>query len=85
VGIGLAVPLKVFLAATLRKHVSGYDAGTGCGMQIDPGTSVRDVAQQLLIPEEEVRLILVNGVHTGWDTLLKGDERVAFFPPVGGG
>jgi molybdopterin converting factor small subunit len=85
VGIGLTVPLTVFLAATLRKHVPGYNAGTGYGMHINPGISVRDVARRLLIPEEEVRLILVNGVHTDWDTLLKGDERLAFFPPIGGG
>lgn len=79
------MPLTVFLAATLRKYIPGYDAGIGYAMQIEDRVSVRNVAQRLLIPEQEVKLIMVNGVHADWDTVLKGDERVAYFPPVGGG
>ena len=77
--------LTVLLAATLRKYVPGYDAGAGHAMAVDQGATVRDVAQHLLIPEEEVKLIMVNGVHADWDTVLNGDERLALFPPVGGG
>lgn len=77
--------LTVLLAATLRKYIPGYDAADGHTIAIDQGTSVRDVAQRLLIPEHEVKLIMVNGVHGDWDTLLTGDERLALFPPVGGG
>jgi molybdopterin synthase sulfur carrier subunit len=77
--------LTVLLAATLRKYIPGYDAANGHAMAIDHGTTVRDVAQHLLIPEEEVKLIMVNGVHADWDTVLNGDERLALFPPVGGG
>jgi sulfur-carrier protein len=75
----------VFLAATLRKYVPGYDGATGYPMDIEAGASVRDVAQRLGIPEDEVKLIMINGVGSKWETILKGDERVAFFPPVGGG
>jgi sulfur-carrier protein len=77
--------LTVLLAATLRKYVPGYDAASGHAMAIAHGTSVRDVAQRLLIPEQEVKLIMVNGVHADWETMLTGDERLALFPPVGGG
>ena len=79
------MPLIVLLAATLRKYVPGYNAATGHTLQVEYGTSVRQVAQQLLIPEHEVKLIMVNGVHADWDTTLEGDERLAYFPPVGGG
>jgi molybdopterin converting factor small subunit len=79
------MPLTVLLAATLRKYIPGYDAGTGYAMQIEGGSSVREVAQRLFIPEQEVKLIMVNGVHADWDTVLSGDERVAYFPPIGGG
>ncbi len=79
------MPLSILLAATLRKYVPGYDAGIGYEMEIDPETSVRDLAKRLLIPEEEVKLIMVNGIHADWETMLRGDERVALFPPVGGG
>jgi molybdopterin converting factor small subunit len=77
--------LKVFLAATLRKYLPGYDAATGYEMEIPPGGNVRVVARNLGIPEQEVKLIMVNGIGASWDTVLRGDERVALFPPVGGG
>jgi molybdopterin converting factor small subunit len=77
--------LKVLLAATLRKYLPGYDAATGYEMEIQPGGNVRVVARNLGIPEQEVKLIMVNGIGASWDTVLRGDERVALFPPVGGG
>lgn len=77
--------LKVFVAASLRKYIPHYDAGTGYELRIDPGESVRDVARRLAIPEEEVKLIMVNGIGAQWEVVLRGSERVAFFPPVGGG
>ncbi|NTV43067.1 MAG: MoaD/ThiS family protein [Syntrophobacteraceae bacterium] len=79
------MPLQVFLAATLRKYLPGYDAGTGHPMEVPEGAAVRDVARRLAIPEEEIKIVMVNGVGAKLDTPLKGDERVALFPPVGGG
>jgi molybdopterin converting factor small subunit len=77
--------LKVLLAATLRKYIPGYDGGIGHTLEVPPGTTVRVVAEQLEIPMDEVKLIMVNGIGSSWATTLQGDERVAFFPPVGGG
>jgi sulfur-carrier protein len=79
------MPLTILLAATLRKYIPGYDPAVGCELEIDPGTSIRQLARLLLIPEQEVKLIMVNGIHEDWDTVLQGSERVALFPPVGGG
>ena len=77
--------IQLFLAATLRRYVSGYDAGTGHAAEIEPGTTVLELARQVGIPEKEVKLIMVNGIGARWDTVLQGDERVGLFPPVGGG
>jgi sulfur carrier protein ThiS len=77
--------LKVILAANLRKYVPEYDPASGFPVEIPPGTSVRDLSNHLGIPQEEVKLIMVNGLHADWDVKLQGDERVALFPPVGGG
>jgi sulfur-carrier protein len=79
------MPLQVFLAATLRKYLPGYDAATGLSMEVPEGAVVRDVARNVGVPEEEIRIIMVNGIGAKLDTVLKGDERVALFPPVGGG
>lgn len=77
--------LQVFLAATLRRHVPGYDPGTGLALETSPGWTVRGVARHLGVPEDEVKLIMVEGKAGDWETVLAGNERVAFFPPVGGG
>jgi molybdopterin converting factor small subunit len=77
--------LTVLLAATLRKYITGYDAAGGHALEINQGTSVREVARILAIPEPEVKLIMVNGAHAEWETVLMGEERLALFPPVGGG
>ncbi len=77
--------LQVFLAASLRQYVKDYNPATGCEIAVKAGATVRDVARQLQIPEEEVKLIMVDGINVAWETTLAGNERVAFFPPVGGG
>ena len=79
------MPVTVLLAATLRKYVPGYDAGSGLEIAVPAGTSIRALAQQLGVAEQEVKLIMVNGIHEDWDAVLSGNERVALFPPVGGG
>lgn len=77
--------LKVFLAATLRKYVPGYDSGKGLELEVEPGATARDVAARLNIPLDEVRLIMIDGIGSKWDAPLDGAERLALFPPVGGG
>ncbi len=77
--------LQLLLAATLRTHVDDYDPLQGLRLPVPEGTRVRDLAQQLGIPVEEIKLVMVNGVVAGLETRLRGDERLALFPPVGGG
>jgi sulfur carrier protein ThiS len=77
--------LKVFLAATLRKYIPGYDGAVGHDLEIPPGSTVADAARLLGIPEGDVKLIMVNGIGSRWETVLQGDERLGLFPPVGGG
>jgi molybdopterin converting factor small subunit len=52
---------------------------------IGKGTTVRTVLKALGIPEEKARLLFVNGIKAGLDSVLQGGERVGIFPPVGGG
>lgn len=77
--------LQLLLAATLRKYISDYDPATGYTLQVDPGTTVRQVAQRLQIPEREIKLIMIDGIGSKWESVLQGNERLALFPPVGGG
>ncbi len=77
--------IRLMLAANLRKYAPGYNAETGCEVSVQPGATVRSVAQALAIPEQEVKLIMVDGIAAEWDAVLAGNERVALFPPIGGG
>jgi len=53
--------------------------------EIDAGSSIRKLLQQLGIPEKKARLIFIDGVKASLDDTLSGGERVGIFPPVGGG
>ena len=52
---------------------------------VDSGISVRDLLEQLKIPEEKARLVFIDGAKADLTTTLNGGERVGIFPPVGGG
>ncbi len=80
-----ALAIKLMLAATLRKYVPNYRGETGYEVQINPGSTVRDLARGISIPEDEVKLIMIDGLAADWDDALTGNERVALFPPIGGG
>ncbi|MBW1748063.1 MAG: MoaD/ThiS family protein [Deltaproteobacteria bacterium] len=53
---------------------------------IAPGTTVKHLLEKLGVPEDDVRLIFINGIkgHLVASTLTDGD-RLGIFPPVGGG
>ena len=48
-------------------------------------TKVRDLLNKLGIKEEEVALIIVNGMHSDVDRKLEEGDTLALFPPVAGG
>ena len=77
--------IQLILAATLRKYVPGYNDATGHEVIVEGGTTVGELSQMLGIPESEVKLIMVGGISAGMDATLAGNERVALFPPIGGG
>ena len=52
---------------------------------IEPGTTVRNLLKQLGVPEDEIKLIFIDGIKGDLTSTLQGGERVGIFPPVGGG
>jgi len=77
--------LKVFLSSTLRKYHPDYEPSMGIVLELKDDISVAALLRELKVPQERVKIVMVDGMHASLDHLLKGDERVAFFPPVGGG
>jgi len=54
-------------------------------MEIQPGSTARDVIHKLKIPEKDVKIIFVNGQNADPETVLHDHDRVGFFPAIGGG
>jgi len=79
------MPLQVFLNATLRQYVQGYDPYKGISVEVPAGTTVAQVIAQLGLPAKEVTLIMVDGRRREADFVLQGNERLGLFPPIGGG
>jgi len=79
------MPLKIFLSSTLRKHVPAYDPVKGLEMVVNGSITVADVCQQIKIPTDNIKIIMVNGRSQELDYVLQGEERIGLFPPVGGG
>ena len=52
---------------------------------INPGISIRNLLEQLNIPQEKAKLIFIDGIKANLSSTLDGGERVGIFPPVGGG
>ncbi len=77
--------IEVNLFASLARY-KPENTGRHSWIETCPeGTLVIDFLHQLNVPEEEVKLIFVNGKHAKGDNVLSEGDRVGIFPPVGGG
>jgi sulfur-carrier protein len=77
--------VRVLLSSSLRRYVPEYDPSSGVDLEVDEGMSVAEVCRFMNVPEEKIKIVMVDGRHRSLEHILEGDERVALFPPVGGG
>ena len=77
--MNFTIQIKLFASLTR------YLPDNGDAFPIEPGETVQSVVQRLGIPLESARLIFVDGIKRDLSAALSGGERVAVFPPVGGG
>lgn len=76
-----AMPIELRCYATLAPLTpAGADA-----LPIIPGETVSALAERLGIPQDEIKIVFVNGQTVGLDHVLGDGDRVGIFPPVGGG
>lgn len=54
-------------------------------LDLNEGITPRDIVNMLKIDEEEVAILLINGRDGKLDTILKDNDVLSLFPPVGGG
>jgi molybdopterin converting factor small subunit len=77
--------VSVKLFATLRRHYPDLGIGEAMPVEIEDGATVQDLLQQLALPEDQVKIIFVNGIVRETDDELEDGDDLGIFPPVGGG
>ena len=80
--------IQIRLSTTLRDLVPGNDPESGLVFELKEGESslaARDVARRMGIPPEEITIVMINSRQSDLDGTVNDGDRVAFFPPVGGG
>lgn len=82
---GQVMPLKILLSSTLRKYLPDYDPLKGLQLELDEETTVADVCKKIRVPQDKIRVIMVNGKNASLEYKLTGDDRLALFPSLGGG
>ena len=75
----IKIDLKLFVS------LSTYLPPGSDQYEIPEGTTVDKLIRDLDIPDDLVKLIFVNSVRQERDCVLKNNDRVGLFPPVGGG
>jgi len=80
------VRVEVRLYATFAQYAPSNKAGDAFDVRLDEGGSISTLIHAIGIPETEVHLAIVNGriIHDRSQALNESD-RIALFPPVGGG
>lgn len=74
--------IKVHLYANLRTYVGGQAA---VDLEIAAGSTIRQVLQQLQIPEDQTRIVFVNHRAARLDDPLQEGQRLDLFSAIGGG
>jgi molybdopterin converting factor small subunit len=82
----IMIKIEVRLYATLRRYRPELKMGEPLFLNIDEGTTVKQILKkQLSIPTEVVKTVFVNGIYRDLEHVLADGDRVGIFPPVGGG
>jgi molybdopterin converting factor small subunit len=80
------VKVQVKLIASYRKLLPPDAAGNRFAVEIEPGTTVRELLSRYGIPLTEDSVILINGLTShGLDQPLADGDQVAAFSAMAGG
>lgn len=80
----MVVKVKVF--ADLRQYIPELGlGGESLAVKVESGVTIRQLFEQLEIPESEIKLAFVNGISREFEDILSDGDEVSFFSPVGGG
>ena len=73
------------LYAGLRRYAPGYRLGEAMELELLDGTTLAELYELLKVPPDEVKRTFVSGLSKSPNHALSNGDRVALFPPIGGG
>ena len=79
------INVEVRLYATLRKYYSKANKSGVLKVSLRKGVTLQRLYDQLNIPFDEVKIVMVNGRAQKHSYTLSDGDRIAIFPPVAGG
>jgi molybdopterin converting factor small subunit len=77
--------IEIRLFATLASYAHHGDLDSDGCLSIEGPATIRDALLRLGVPEQDIKLVFLNGVGASLDSSLKDKDRVGIFPPIGGG
>ncbi len=77
--------MTVYVEIRLFATLSRFTPASAGNYPVASGITVKNLLNQLNIPEDEVKLVFINGIKCDFKSVLKGDERIGIFPAIGGG
>ena len=77
--------MTVYITINLFASLKKFTPVSSDSYPVKPGITVKTLLEELCVPEDEVKLVFVDGVKHDLAVVLKGGERVGIFPAVGGG
>ena len=79
------IRVNVRLFATLRRFYPDYDPEKGIDVKVEEGSKIEKLIRVLQLPENEARVILINGKSKMTTDTIKDGDRINIFTPLGGG
>ncbi len=77
----MKIHVKCFATLSKADHCDYKDSQTS---DLEENSDVKDLITKLGLPEDDVKIIFVNGKRVEAGEKLFDGDRVGFFPPVGG-
>ncbi len=76
---------EIRLFASFTQYLPPNAEGQKAKLDLDEGTTIKDVLKQLGVPLNTVKLVFANGVHADMNYVIQEGDRIGAFPPVAGG
>ena len=77
--------VHVKLFATLRRQFPDLGIGEAMSVTLPQGATIAHLVERLDLPDEQVKVVFVNGTVREREFMLSDGDEVGIFPPVGGG